>query len=102
MATGGAGNTDRDGRGRLHRVHVARQRRRGRRRRPEPRQASGRYPIAMVMFVMLETDRADYERNSDCQHRQKANVNRRRRRRQIAPIIVFDVVILLVVFWRRG
>ena len=54
------------------------------------------------MFVMLETDRADYERNSDRQHRQKANVNRRRRRRQIAPIIVFDVVILLVVFWRRG
>jgi hypothetical protein len=53
------------------------------------------------MFVMLETDRADYERNSDCQHRQKANVSRRRRR-QIAPIIVFDVVILLVVFWRRG
>ena len=66
VATGGAGNTDRDRRGRLHRVHVARQRRRGRRRRPEPRQASGRYPVAMVMFVMLETDRADYERNSDC------------------------------------
>jgi hypothetical protein len=54
------------------------------------------------MFVMLETDRADYERNSDCQHRQKANIDRRRGRRQIAPIIVFDVVILLVVFWRRG
>ena len=34
--------------------------------------------------------------------RQKANVNRQRRRRQIAPIIVFDVLILLVVFWRRG
>ena len=56
----------------------------------------------MVVFVMLERDRADYERNSDCQHRQKANVNRRRRRRQIAPIIVFDVVILRVIFWRRG
>jgi hypothetical protein len=54
------------------------------------------------MFVMPETDRADYERNSDCQHRQKANVNWRRRRRQIAPIIAFDIVILLVVFWRRG
>ena len=54
------------------------------------------------MIVMLERDRADYEGNSDCQHRQKANVNRRRRRRQIAPIIIFDVVILLVIFWRRG
>jgi hypothetical protein len=39
---------------------------------------------------MLERDRADDERNSNWQHRQKANANRRRR--QIAPIIIFDVV----------
>ena len=94
VATGGAGNPDRDGRGRLHGVHVARQRWRPRRRPPKSRQAGRRYSIAMVVIVMLKRDRADYERNSDCQHRQKANVNRRGRRRQIAPIIVFDVVIL--------
>jgi len=51
---------------------------------------------------MLERDRADHERNSDRQHWQKASARRRRRRRQIAPVIVFDVVIFLVIFWRRG
>jgi len=56
----------------------------------------------MIVFVMLERDRADDERNSNWQHRQKANANRRRRRRQIAPIIIFDVIILRVIFWRRG
>jgi hypothetical protein len=52
----------------------------------------------MVVIVMLERDRAGYEGNSDCQHRQKANVNRRWRRGQITPIIIFDIVIL----WWRG
>jgi hypothetical protein len=56
----------------------------------------------MIVFVMLERDRADDERNSNWQHRQKANANRRRRRWQIAPIIIFDVIILRVIFWRRG
>ena len=90
------------GGGRLYGGYVPRQRRRRRRRRPERRQASGRDPIAMVVFVMLECDRADYERNSDRQHRQKADANRRRRRRQIAPIIIFDVVILRVIFGGGG
>jgi hypothetical protein len=56
----------------------------------------------MIVFVMLERDRADDERNSNWQHRQKANANRRRRRWQISPIIIFDVIILRVIFWRRG
>jgi hypothetical protein len=55
----------------------------------------------MVVIVMLERDRADYEGNSDCQHRQKANVNRRWRRGEITPIIIFDVVILWWRGWRR-
>ena len=55
------------------------------------------------MFVLLETDRADYERNSDCQHRQRKPTSTGGGGGwQIAPIIVFDIVILLVVFWRRG
>ena len=55
----------------------------------------------MIVFVMLVSDRPDHERYSDFQHRQIANANWWRRRRQIAPVIVFDIVILRVVFWRR-
>jgi hypothetical protein len=50
---------------------------------------------------MLVSDRADHERYSDLQHRQKANASWWRRRRQIAPVIVFDIVVLRVIFWRR-
>jgi hypothetical protein len=56
----------------------------------------------MVVIVMLERDRAGNEGNSDCQHRQKANVNRRWRRGEITPIIIFYIIILLVIVRRRG
>ena len=65
LANTGPGHMDRDRSGRLYGGYVAWQRRRRRRRRPKRRHAGRRYTIAMIVFVMLERDRADDERNSN-------------------------------------